>query len=205
MINQHIIAIRLDVEEKCKSQKAIDFSKYMEMNVFNDFVKIFNREIEHLKLDVEHSIRRTGEFIEEVQSKANAKDVSGIESYLSKKIDDFKMYTQHKFADRISVEKTLKFIDLQLKHIIALASKQNEKGENWMLAKKTLNPHICASCETYLGDLPDKTDYLVWNKIPSKKEESFFERSSRVGQKILLELVMEYIQLKTTNELKNQN
>ena len=181
MINQHIIAIRLDIEEKCKSQKVIDFSKYMEVNVFNDFVKIFNREIEHVKLDVEHSIRRTGEFIEEVQSKANAKDVSGIENYLSKKIDDFKMYTQHKYADRISIEKTLKYIDIQLKHIIALASKQNDKGENWMLAKKTLNPHICASCETYLGELPEKTEYLVWNKIPSKKEDTLFERSSRVG------------------------
>ena len=181
MINQHIIAIRLDIEEKCKSQKVIDFSKYMEVNVFNDFVKIFNREIEHVKLDIEHSIRRTGEFIEEVQSKANAKDVSGIENYLSKKIDDFKMYTQHKYADRISIEKTLKYIDIQLKHIIALASKQNDKGENWMLAKKTLNPHICASCETYLGELPEKTEYLVWNKIPSKKEDTLFERSSRVG------------------------
>lgn len=43
-----------------------------------------------------------------------------------------------------------------------------EKGENWLLAKKPINGMSCASCEAYIGDLHNTTQYLAWNKYPNR-------------------------------------
>ena len=41
-----------------------------------------------------------------------------------------------------------------------------EKGDNWLIAKKPVNGHTCASCESYIGELPDSNQYVPWNKYP---------------------------------------
>ena len=43
---------------------------------------------------------------------------------------------------------------------------ENTKNENWLLAKKPINYNICASCESYIGDLKDNNPYAPWNKYP---------------------------------------
>ena len=43
-----------------------------------------------------------------------------------------------------------------------------EKGDNWLLAKKPLGGNSCASCEAYIGDLHDNTQYVPWNKYPMR-------------------------------------
>jgi hypothetical protein len=46
-----------------------------------------------------------------------------------------------------------------------------EKGDNWLIAKKPLEGYKCGSCESYIGgDLPDKGQYIAWNKIQQKKD-----------------------------------
>lgn len=44
-----------------------------------------------------------------------------------------------------------------------------ERGENWLLAKKPLGGNSCASCESYIGDINNTTQYLAWNKYPSRE------------------------------------
>jgi len=41
-----------------------------------------------------------------------------------------------------------------------------EKGDNWLLAKKPLGGSTCASCESYLGEIQNTTQYQPWNKYP---------------------------------------
>ena len=49
-------------------------------------------------------------------------------------------------------------------------NKKSEKGENWLLAKRPVDGHFCASCENYLGELNDSTDQHVhWNRYPVKE------------------------------------
>lgn len=43
-----------------------------------------------------------------------------------------------------------------------------EKGDNWLLAKKPLGGNSCASCEAYIGDLHDNSQYVAWNKYPMR-------------------------------------
>lgn len=43
-----------------------------------------------------------------------------------------------------------------------------EKGDNWLLAKKPLGGTSCASCEAYIGDIKNTTEYLAWQKYPTR-------------------------------------
>jgi len=45
-----------------------------------------------------------------------------------------------------------------------------EKGDNWLLAKKPLGGNSCASCEAYIGDIKDTTQYQPWNKYPVRDQ-----------------------------------
>ena len=40
-----------------------------------------------------------------------------------------------------------------------------------------MNNYVCASCETYLGELKNKNIFLPWNKIPLREEKKY-----RMGQ-----------------------
>jgi hypothetical protein len=64
----------------------------------------------------------------------------------------------------------------QIKHIIEFYIKKGDKSENWLLAKKPLGGHLCASCEAYIGDLHDNTQYLAWNKYPMRDPNEKFYR-----------------------------
>jgi len=44
-----------------------------------------------------------------------------------------------------------------------------EKSENWLIAKKPLDGNSCASCESYIGDIKNTTQYLAWNKYPARE------------------------------------
>ena len=52
-------------------------------------------------------------------------------------------------------------------------SKKNDKGDNWLIAKKPINGYTCASCEQYLGDLHDNNQFVPWNKIPNQNEKLY--------------------------------
>ena len=55
--------------------------------------------------------------------------------------------------------------------------KKNEKNESWLLAKKPIGGHICASCEAYIGELKGKDDFMIWNKYPQRDKE----KNYRIG------------------------
>ena len=75
-------------------------------------------------------------------------------------------YTQNGGRDWTEVTKNIKYLDTQIKHIIEVYIKKMEKGDNWLIAKKPVNGHTCASCESYIGELPDSNQYVPWNKYP---------------------------------------
>ena len=81
------------------------------------------------------------------------------------KIEDFRQASVKKFADRIEVSKNYKYLDLNLKQVLEQVMKKNEKGDNWLLAKKPFGGNSCASCEAYIGDLQDNREYVPWNKF----------------------------------------
>ena len=103
-----------------------------------------------------------------VNSEYSDKDIKALEEDLLTKMEDFKVSSCKKFAERVETIKNIKYLDQQIKHIINIYIKKNDKAENWLLAKKPLNANLCASCESYIGDLKDNNMYVPWNKYPMR-------------------------------------
>ena len=89
------------------------------------------------------------------------------------KIEDFRQASIKKFADRIEVSKNYKYLDLNLKQVLEQVMKKNDKGDNWLLAKKPFGGNSCASCENYIGDLKDNREYVPWNKFKDTSDKMY--------------------------------
>lgn len=50
--------------------------------------------------------------------------------------------------------------------------KKLEKGDAWIISKKPMQGHSCASCEHYIGDLsPASHTFVPYNKLQTKETE----------------------------------
>lgn len=148
-------------------QIPFDSSKYLEQMIFTEFQKGYNRELDGLRKDMDEIKRLIDDVVVALKPKASDKDLKNLEEYLVTKLEELRLNSNKKFADKIETQKNVKYIDAQVKHIIDVYIKKMEKGDNWLIAKKPVNGFACASCESYIGDLQDKTsDYLPWNKYP---------------------------------------
>lgn len=144
----------------------LDNSRYVETTTFNDFQKFYNKDCEANRKLAEELRRYIDDIISALKTKAGDKDLKNLEDYLTSKIDEFKLNSQKKFADKNETSKNIKFLDAQIKHINEVYMKRMEKGDNWLLAKKPVNGFACASCESYIGDLHDTNQHIPWNKYP---------------------------------------
>ena len=61
--------------------------------------------------------------------------------------------------------------------------------------------HSCASCETYIGDLNEKKDYVAWNKYPQRERD----KNYRVGNGFSRMLNMLNLDIKNTFEGIKEN
>ena len=97
------------------------------------------------------------------------KDLKSLEDNILKRFEDFKHFISERFVDKNTLNKNKKIIEMQTKQLIE-ENKKEEKKDNWLLSKKPLNGHLCASCESIINDLnQDITDkYIPWNKYPQK-------------------------------------
>jgi hypothetical protein len=145
----------------------LDNSKYLEVNAFNEFNKIYKLDLENTKKITDEISRYMDDIITALKSKAGDKDMKNLEDYLQSKIEELKLNSHKKFADKLETSKNIKYLDAQVKHIIDVYIKKMEKGDNWLLAKKPVNGFACASCESYIGDLGDNNNqHIPWNKYP---------------------------------------
>lgn len=144
--------------------RPIDLSKYLKIIDFNDAVKEFNKDIDCVRQEINDLMKRIAEVNNNIESRASMADISSLEAFLVKKIDDYKSFSLHKYADRIDMNKALKRLQLQIEYSIELASKPKDKNESWLLAKKAISNNVCASCESFLGELKDNNEYIAWKK-----------------------------------------
>jgi len=144
----------------------MDNSKFLESNIFLEFQKSYNRELDRLNRYSEELKRTIDDVIGALKSKAGEKDMKNLEEYLQGRMEELKLNSNKKFADKNETTKNIKYLDKQIKHIIEVYIKKMEKGDNWLIAKKPVNGHTCASCESYIGELPDSNQYVPWNKYP---------------------------------------
>ena len=138
------------------------------------------------------------DIIESLKNRTSFKDLKVLEDVVLGKIEELKISSSKKFADHYDTSKTFKYLEQQIKYITQVFIKKIEKGDNWLLAKKPINT-VCASCESYIGELKDTGTYVPWNKYPSKDPNDKLYRLGNGFSKML-----QMIQI-DENEKKNIN
>jgi hypothetical protein len=90
-------------------------------------------------------------------------------------IEEFKNEFSKKFMEKPEIFKNLKILEIQIKNIYDNIPGliHAKEGDNWLLAKKPLNSYLCASCESYIGELKNKNVFLPWNKIPPHNNKKY--------------------------------
>jgi len=184
-----------------KQENIFDMTQYVENIAFQDFIKRNNKDKDKLERGIDELRRLFKDILEAFNKKADEKDLKDFETLLNNKLEELKLMSGKKFADKIDTGKTLKYLDTQIKYILDILNKKNDRNENWLIAKKPIGGHACASCESYLGDLKENDDYIAWNKYPHREHD----KNYRVGNGFSRMLNMLNLDIKNTFEGIKEN
>ena len=179
-------------EEKEKRKTNEESNKYIKQEIYHEEINNIYKMIDNNKknlLDIRGEIKSIK--TKEIDIKANLKDLKVLEDKVFEKMEILKDEILDKFVAKTMLVKNLKYLDFQIKKI-AEDSKKNERKDNWILSKKPLNGHLCASCESYIGDLKQDTSmkYEAWNKYP-KRESTNRAFKINVGFSKVLQMIQD--------------
>ena len=178
-VNANVITFKeaLEALSGAKRENVFDPNKYLDINSFNEFIKSYKKDLEKIGYHMEDIKKLIDDTNGILNTKASEDDMKNYENFINTKLEELKIIFLKKFADRFENAKNFRFLETQIKHLATLIMKKSEKTESWLLAKKPVNGYHCASCESYIGDLKDKNDFLVWNKYPNREKDQNY----RVG------------------------
>lgn len=162
-----------------------DHLKYLELETFNDFKSLMNEKLGYLSDNIAENRKLIEELFIASKQKAASRNLKEMEEVILGKIEELKLACQKKFADKFEIGKNLKFLDSQIKNIIEINIRRSDKSDSWLLAKKPLGGHLCASCENYIGDLKESSAYVPWNKYPIKDQNDKLYRLGNGFSKML--------------------
>ena len=176
--------------KKCSNTSKIEEkNRYIDFKIFNEFKSQIVKEFNNINENFINSRKLLDELIDSVRNRTSFKDLKALEDAVMSKMEDLKISSGKKFADRNEVNRTIKYLDQQIRNIVQVYIKRIEKGDNWLLAKKPITNNLCASCESYLGDLKESNNgnniYIPWNKYPVKDPNDKLYRMGHGFSKML--------------------
>ena len=122
----------------------VDMSRFLDINIFNDNKRDVNNKFEKIRLGFEDLSREIEEILTKLSHTPTDKDFAEFQNIIKNLIDDLKINCNKKYADKIEISKTIKFLETQIKALHDAFLKKNEAGDNWLLAKKPINNYVCA-------------------------------------------------------------
>ena len=186
-----------------KTESNIDILKFLEKNEYENNKKDVNNKFEKVRLAIENLGRNLENILNSLSHTVSDKELINFQGVINNTIDELKLSIYKKYADKNETNKTLKFLETQLKTILEQSVKKADGADNWLLAKKPLNNYLCASCESILkGDLDKRSEYIPWNKYPSREDKSY-----RMGHGFsrMLQMVNDDIMKNTNTDNINAN
>ena len=164
----------------------VDYSKYLQVNTFSEFKKNCDALMSKALSDLDTIKASMNTMNIVINTKAHTSDLTSLKDFLLSKLEELGLACNRKFADQIETIKSIKMIEQNIKSINKEISKR-DKGDNWLLAKKPLNGHMCASCEAYLGNLKENSEFVPWNKYPMREPTDKYK--SGVGYSKMLQMM----------------
>ena len=140
----------------------------------------FDKEVNSIYKKIEQTLEVEGEnykFIQHLDSKlklfATQIELRTMEQSIMNLIEELQNEFSKKFMEKPEILKNIRILELQIKNIYENNGIPHKEGDNWLLAKRPMNNYLCASCESYLGDLKNKNIFLPWNKIPPHENKKY--------------------------------
>lgn len=164
----HGLKNALSAISSIKGGDQIDFSKFVSITVFDGFKSETEKSIKDILDELDRLRRLINDILDQLKHKIGEKELKELEDYLMKKIEELAVACNKKFADKNETARNFRYLEEQIKHILSLLMKKDDKGDNWMFAKRPLMDFTCASCEAYIGELKDNGQYIPWNKYPMR-------------------------------------
>ena len=165
-----------------------DKYKFIEYKLFDEFKTHIAKEFNNINDNFINSRKLLDELIDSVRNRTSFKDLKALEDAIMSKMEDLKNTFAKKFADKTEVNRVMKYLDQQIRNIIQIYIKKIEKGDNWLLSKKPISSNLCASCESYIGNIKENnndTIYIPWNKYPVKDPNDKLYRMGNGYSKML--------------------
>jgi hypothetical protein len=187
-------AILFDSDRKKLDE--INPNDYVYKNDFEDFIESNKKTIENLK-KYTYEIRSMIDDIKISYSKGRVtlKDLKNLEDKIISKMMEFGEEINEKFAEKKFVLRNNRFLKVEINQRLDNYKSNEQKTEGtsgWLLSKKPIGGHLCASCESYIGDLQDNERYIPWNKIPTKGENDKLSKANPILSKMLQKLSTDY-------------
>ena len=168
-----------NINEKEKHTILSKLNDFVEITVFNEYIKEQTKFSEKIKKDIESYRHFYDEIIETLKKAASVQDLKSLEEYLLDLLEEFKDRTNKFYPKKSEINKNFKALELQIKQIYEYIIKKDENSENWLLAKKPIGGFSCASCESYLGDLKENNEKVIWNQLPER--DILTTNTNRIG------------------------
>ena len=189
-----------------KSKKNNMQNKFLEIKKFEEFRTQIIKEFTNVNDNFNLLRGLTDKLSDSINTKTSFDDFKALEEDFDAKLEDVKLTLSKKFADRIETNKNIKFLDQQIKNIVQIYIKKNEKeSSNWLIAKKPLNSNLCASCDSYIGDLKESSNYVPWNKYPNREGEKLYRLGNGFSKMLQLVHVDENDKKSGMNQMEINN
>ena len=201
---QEELLTKLNQNTIMKAQN-IASDKYLQIQKFEDFKTQIIKEFNSINDNFTHLRRLVDNILDALKNKPSYRDIKALEEELLVKIEEFKLAVTKKFAERIETTKNFKYLDQQIKYILQVYTNKENKTDNWLLAKRSLNSNLCASCEAYIGDLKDNNEYQPWNKYPMRDPNDKLYKLGNGFSKMLQMIQVDENDKKNTGTVTQQN
>ena len=197
-LNADILKLKeiiLDFDSDRKKIADLSPDKLIFKNNFDDFIESNNKVIENIKKYLS-DMRNMMDDIKITSSKsmASLKDLKNLEDKLISKMLEFGEHVNEKFADKKFVLRNDRFLKMEIKQKLdefKNVEKRTGGGNGWLLSKKPIGGHLCASCESYIGDLKENEKYIPWNQYPKEPNDKL-NKINHVLSKMLQKFGTDY-------------
>ena len=164
---------------------------FLEIKTFENFKNQLTKEFNNININFIHTRKLLDEIVDSMKEKVSFQDIKILEKSFETKLEIIQMNSYKKFCEKADTIKSFKYIEQQIKSIFEIMQKKAGDNEGWLIAKKPLNLNLCASCESYIGDLKDNNPYIPWNKYPLRDSNDKLYRLGNGYSKMLQMLNVE--------------
>ena len=143
-------------------------NKIVNAEEYRKTIQLINNHLKELQSENNEYRRYFEDILPLIGKITTEEDLKKLEQLLRSLLEEQNANAQKKYMDKAEVIKNIKNIMSKIKTLMSEYDK-DRNADNCMLASKPINGYRCASCETYIGNLKNNTQFIPWNKFQGQE------------------------------------